>query len=98
MKIKTILLSRFKKKNTQSFVRHRRRVCHFCSYNSKNTDNISLKNKVLKLLSDFYSAVVFSKGEDLGQCTHKDCGCDIYYKTQEKVIINVSYHLKVRKT
>lgn len=84
-KIKTIIFSRFKKPNTESFVEERRKICLGCEYNSLNRGRLNAKEIFLKKLSDFYSRITGNKKVDnLGNCTACDI-CSIYYKTAEAV-------------
>lgn len=80
-KIRTILLSRFKKEKNESWVKERRIICFNCPHNTKNKEKISLKLKASKLLSDFYSLVTFSEYKELGSCSI--CTCPIFYKSRE---------------
>lgn len=84
-KIKTIVLSRFKKeKNQEDWVEVRRSFCKPCIHNSNNKSKISFKKRVLIWLSDFYSFITNTKDVDnLGNCTACD-SCSIYFKTQEE--------------
>jgi hypothetical protein len=79
MKIIRILTSRFKKDKKEQWVLDRRKTCSLCHYNSLNQKKLSLKIKILKTLSDFYTWITFQEKTDLGTCT--DCGCDLFYKT-----------------
>lgn len=82
-KIKTIVLSRFKKENQEEWVEVRRKICKVCPYNSKNQAKVKFKKRVLIYLSDFYSFITGNKERDnLGNCTL--CGCSLFYKTDEK--------------
>lgn len=83
MKIFRILKSRFIK-NKEYWVEERRKICKDCkTYNSSYyQEKVSLKNKVYKALSDFYTFITFSENEELGQCLHENCGCNIFYKTK----------------
>lgn len=84
-KIKTIILSRFKKQNQEEWVEVRRSICKTCIFNSKNQKKIKFNKRVLILLSDFYSFITGNKEKDnLGNCTYCD-SCSIYYKTEEKL-------------
>ncbi len=83
-KIRTIVFSRFKKPNKESFVEKRREICRTCPLNTKNLEKLSFKIKVVKFFSDLYSSITGNKKEDdLGSCSV--CGCSIFYKTQEKL-------------
>lgn len=61
---------------------HRRKVCNVCEFNSLNAKTVSLRNKLLKVMSDILSWILRRENEDLGQCTR--CGCDIYWKSIEE--------------
>ena len=79
---KTIALSRFKKPNKEQFVKDRRNECDICDFNTKNQENLSLKVRVIKWLSDFYTWITFRKNHDiLGNCSACEV-CSIYFKTQ----------------
>lgn len=80
-KLKTIILSRFKKESQEDWVEERRRICKVCEYNSKNKEKLSIKERFFKFLSDLYTFITFSDSEDLGEC---ECLCSIYYKTLEE--------------
>lgn len=84
-KIKTIIFSRFKKPNTESFVEDRRKICAGCKFNSINSREISLKMKIMRFFSDTLTFVTKAEKVDLGQCIHPNCGCDLYFKTQESL-------------
>ena len=79
-KIKTIIFSRFKKPNTESFVEMRRGICKKCPLNTKNNASLSLKIRITKYFSDKYSFFTGKKKlDDLGNCSV--CGCSIYFMT-----------------
>lgn len=80
-KLWRIILSRFKKEKEEQWIKERREACLNCQYNSLNSPHKSLKNKILKNLSDFYTWITFSNIEDRGEC---ECGCPITLKTAEK--------------
>jgi hypothetical protein len=84
IKIWTILKSRFISDKNEDWVIKRREICKNCrTYNSLHyPDKVSFKNKVYKILSDFYTFITFAENEDLGQCLHPECGCDIYQKSK----------------
>lgn len=85
-KLKIIIFSRFKKPNQESFVKERLKVCKKCSFNSKNTEKISVKMRIMNFLSDLLTLLTRAKEvKDLGQCIHPSCGCNLYFKTQEEV-------------
>lgn len=44
-------------------------------------EKISLKVKVYKTFSDFYTWITFNEKTELGNCSI--CFCDLYYKTLE---------------
>lgn len=79
-KLNSILLSRFRKETGEEWVKIRREVCSICEYNSLNSPNRTLKHKIYKLLSNFYTWLTRAENEDLGFC---ECGCDIYFKTKD---------------
>ncbi len=81
-KIKTIILSRFKKPQNQEWVELRRSICKNCPHNSKKTTTLSLKVRLFKYLSDFLTWITRAEQEDLGYCTI--CTCPLYFKTQEE--------------
>lgn len=84
-KIRTIIFSRFKKPNEESFIKARRKICASCEYNTKNIENLKFAVKVVKFFSDLYSYITGNKNVDtLGNCTACEI-CSIYYKTAEKV-------------
>jgi len=68
------------------WVRRRRETCKTCPHNTENQvkKSLSLKVRIIKSLSDFYSWITFNKDVDvLGNCTACEI-CSIYYKTAEK--------------
>lgn len=83
MKIWTIIKSRFVRDKNEDWVKERREICKACrTYNSLYyQEKISLKNKIYKILSDFYTFITFSENEELGQCLSPRCGCSIWHKT-----------------
>lgn len=83
MNIITILKSRLKKENETELTKQRRIMCNTCPTNSKNQEKPSLKTKILIFLSDLLTLIMLREKTTLGTCAHPDCGCDIYYKTQE---------------
>ena len=76
----TIIKSRFKKETGEDWIIQRREVCLQCPHNSINSSEITLKQKVYKRLSDFYTWLTIDKNEDLGECI---CGCSVYYLSRE---------------
>lgn len=81
--IRTIVLSRIKKPNQEKYVIDRRAICKECKFNSKNQESLSLKVRLLIMLSDFYTWITLNEKTELGTCAHKNCGCDIFYKSIE---------------
>lgn len=83
-KIKTIILSRFKKNKEENWVNKRRETCSGCEYNSINSGTKSKYKFFLATLSYFFSLITFRAKEDnLGNCTACS-SCSIYFKTLEK--------------
>ena len=82
-KIRTIILSRFKKPQNQEWVELRRSICKNCPHNSKKTTTLSLKVRLTRLLSDFLTWITRAEQEDLGHCTI--CTCPIFFKSLEKL-------------
>ena len=66
------------------WVKERRKVCSTCPLNTKNQTKLSFKVRVYKIYSDLLDKVMFAEKEDLGQCGHEECGCNIYFKTRTK--------------
>lgn len=83
MKIWTILKSRFTKDKNEDWVKERREICKNCiTYNSLHyKEKTSLKNRIYKVLSDFYTFITFAENEELGQCLHPECGCPTFFST-----------------
>lgn len=81
-KIRTIILSRFKKPQNQEWVELRRSICKNCPHNSKKTTTLSFKVRLTRFLSDFLTWITRAEQEDLGYCTI--CTCPLYFKTQEE--------------
>lgn len=84
MNILTILKSRLKKEEENQQTKLRRQVCKSCPTNSNNLKKLNLKTKILIFLSDLLTFITFRKKTTLGTCSHPDCGCDIFFKTQEE--------------
>ena len=82
MIITRIINSRLSKERKDEWVYERLSICKTCKYNSKNNIKESLKEKILKNLSDFLTFITFADKKDLGYC--KVCTCDLYFKTQIK--------------
>ena len=82
-KLKTIILSRFKKQNQTEWVKERKKECKKCPFNSKNQEKIKFNKRVLILISNFYSFITGNLSKDnLGNCTACK-SCSIYYKVEE---------------
>lgn len=81
MKFLTIVKSRFKKDSKEDWVTERRTACKNCKYNTKNQTNISLRVRLIKLLSDFLTLITFAEKRDLGNCSI--CTCDLFFKSLE---------------
>jgi len=79
-KLWRIITSRFKKETGEDFIAQRREVCRTCPHNSLNSSERTLKQKVYKYLSDFYTWLTKAENEDLGDCLK--CGCNLYYKSR----------------
>ena len=81
-KLKIIALSRLKKPKQEGWIKDRRKVCDSCEFNTKNIENISLKQKVVNLLSNILTLVTTGKlNEDNSAC--KICTCTLAYKIPE---------------
>lgn len=77
----TIILSRIKKTKTTKEIEFKRKQCKTCEFNTLNIKKLTLKQKLIKLLSDFYSFTTFNRKVDvLGNCTACEL-CSVYYKT-----------------
>lgn len=81
MKVFRILKSRIVK-NQEEWVVKRREVCFVCPLNSKNQKKLSRKVRVYKFLSDLLDKIMFVEKVELGQCSHEDCGCPIFFKSK----------------
>lgn len=81
-KIRTIILSRFKKPQNQEWAELRRSICKNCPHNSKKTTTLSLEVRLTRFLSDFLTWITLNEKTTLGFCEHPDCGCDIFYKSE----------------
>ncbi len=85
-KLKTIIYSRFRKQHEETFwIKARREICLSCSYNSINTQGKNFTQNFLATLSFLLSFLLGRLKDEgsYGQCLHPDCGCDLYFKTQE---------------
>lgn len=80
-KIKRIILSRFKKETKEKWIKDRRVICLGCTFNTLNQERVTLKVRILRALSNFYTFITFSERKKLGFCGI--CGCDLYYSTRE---------------
>jgi len=80
MKIWRIIKSRFENETGEQWVSERREICRTCLYNSLNASGTTLKQKVYKAISDFYTWLTRSENEHLGEC---ECTCSIWYKTRQ---------------
>ena len=79
---KIILKSRFKKQSQEDWIEDRREICRVCPFNSKNSkESLTIKNKVYKVLSDFYTFITRAENKDLGVCLA--CDCPVFWKTPE---------------
>lgn len=81
VKVKRIVLSRFRKEKEEKWVAERRKTCKGCPFNTLNLERVPIKQKIINFLSDGYTWITNSKSEDLGACSV--CGCDLFYKTRE---------------
>jgi len=80
-KLQIIILSRFKKPKNEKWIKDRRIACFNCEHNTNNTNKLSIKLKIMIILSDFYTWITLNEKTNLGNC--KICTCDLYYKTSE---------------
>ena len=80
--IRTIILSRIKKTKNDKWIQDRRNICSVCPKNTKNMSSVSLKIKLIKALSNFYTWILFKPKTNFGNCSI--CGCDVFYSTREK--------------
>jgi len=80
-KLWRIIKSRFEKETGEYWILERREICRTCPYNSNNSQKSTFKQKVYKILSNFYTLLTRSENEDLGECF---CGCSVYFLTRDK--------------
>ncbi len=80
-KIKTIILSRFKKETGESWIEERRKICAPCPYNTLNQSRTTIIAKIYKFFSNFIDWLTDADKDELGDCK---CGCPIYYLTREE--------------
>lgn len=81
-KLWTILLSRNKKPNQEQWVLDRKKECDKCPFNTKNMKSISIKQKVLRFLSNLLTLIMTGKlNEDNSECNL--CGCTLSFKQIE---------------
>lgn len=80
MSLIRILKSRFQKETDEEFVKLRREICEKCLYSTRFTSRNTLRLKLSKALSDFYSFITMSENDDLYECSI--CTCALYYKTR----------------
>lgn len=83
LSLSRIIKSRFLKVK-EKWVYQRRDICKDCPLNSKNLEKLTAKQKILNFFSKLLTKITFAESEDLGECTHEECGCDIFFKTQVK--------------
>lgn len=82
-KLRIIILSRFKNKEEEEYIKKRRVTCLECESNSLNATSISMLNFFMTALSNFYSFITGNSKEDnLGNCLACEA-CSVYYKTAE---------------
>jgi len=84
-KIRTIILSRIKRNNSEEkWVEARRKICLGCEYNSLNVSSLNGYTFFLTTASRFYSFITGNRSVDiLGECLACE-SCSIYYKSAEK--------------
>jgi hypothetical protein len=79
-----ILKSRLKKGGDRE-TKRLRAICKRCEFNSKNTEEVPIKKRILIFLSDTLSWTTGRKKEDnLGNCLACD-SCSVYFKTAENL-------------
>ena len=85
-KIRTILLSRIKRNNSEEkWVEARRKICLGCEYNSLNVSSLNGYTFFLTTASRFYSWIMGRSKEDVyGNCTACEA-CSVYFKAFEKL-------------
>lgn len=84
MKVFSIIKSRFKKPIEEEWVLERRKECLSCPFNSKNTEKISFKQKVYRMLSNLLTLVTKGRfNKDDSECTV--CGCTLEFKIPERL-------------
>lgn len=81
-KIKTIILSRFRKEQNEPWVKERRVICLSCTFNTKNIIKISFKQKIIRFFSNVLTLLLTGKlDKDNSECSI--CGCPLKYKIPE---------------
>lgn len=72
------------KKGEDNETKRLRAICKNCKFNSKNTEKVPIKKRILIFLSDTLSWIMARKEEDnLGNCSI--CTCSVFFKTQENL-------------
>lgn len=83
-KLLIIIKSRFKKGEDKE-TKRLRAICKNCKFNSKNTEKVPIKKRILIFFSDTLSWIMGRKEEDnLGNCLACD-SCSVYFKTAESL-------------
>jgi len=76
---KTVLKSRFKKQTEEDWIEQRREICRVCPLNTKNSKSTTLKVKIYKHLSDFYTWLTRAKNNKDDGSLCSICGCNLFY-------------------
>jgi hypothetical protein len=80
-KLRTIVMSRFRKQREEDWVKERRVTCLECENNSLNDTSSTLAHDFLAALSYFYSWITGRAKDEgtYGSCNI--CGCDCFFKS-----------------
>ena len=82
-KLRTIIMSRFRKQREEDWVKERRVTCLECENNSINDTSSTLAHDFLAALSYFYSWIFGRLEEETKWGTCNLCGCPIGFKSLE---------------
>jgi hypothetical protein len=81
MKLLKIVNSRFKS-TEEDWVKERSAICKICKYNTKNLNKITIKQYLVRLLSNILTFLTTGKlNKDNSECSI--CTCTLIYKVKE---------------
>lgn len=85
-KIQIILLSRFKNQDLkkEKWIKEREKVCNSCEFNTANIKNISIKQKIINVLSNTLTLILTGKS-NVSDDACAICTCTLHFKQKEKL-------------